>query len=278
MAEVLRDLSAEALVRAEEANLIALTPFNRGWPDAEYHRGDDLCWCFTNIPAVWCNTVFNARLEPERADAAIEMIMARGRARKVPVQWWVRQGNRPVDLGERLKAHGFMHSADAAGMAIDIDTIDDGGKFPEGLSIEKVRDTETLKTWCRITVTGFGLPPFAIASFHRWFTRELKEKRPLQFYLGLWRGHPVATSMSFCAEGVAGLYFIAVVEAARGRGIGTAMTLALLHEARRAGYRAATLQASSMGEPVYKKLGFREYSRIGSYIWLDPAQLMAGGG
>ena len=43
---------------------------------------------------------------------------------------------------------------------------------------------------------------------------------------------------------------------ARGKGIGRAMTALPLIEARRQGYRIATLQASSMGRPIYEKMGF----------------------
>jgi hypothetical protein len=38
------------------------------------------------------------------------------------------------------------------------------------------------------------------------------------------------------------------------------------------GYRAAILLESEMGESVYRRLGFREYCKIGEYSWVDKAE------
>jgi predicted GNAT family acetyltransferase len=52
----------------------------------------------------------------------------------------------------------------------------------------------------------------------------------------------------------------------RGQGIGAAITLAPLLEARRLGYRIGALTASAMGYPVYVRLGFQEMCRIPVYF------------
>jgi predicted acetyltransferase len=93
-------------------------------------------------------------------------------------------------------------------------------------------------------------------------------KQPLKLYLGLLDGKPVATSLYYLGEGIAGIYFVATLSEARNQGIGYAITQKSLLDARELGYRVGILQASSMGKPVYLKLGFKEYSRIGSYSWI----------
>ncbi len=80
---------------------------------------------------------------------------------------------------------------------------------------------------------------------------------------------PVATATMLYASGVAGLYFIFTIDNARRKGIGAAMTLAPLLDAKEAGYRVGVLGASMMGEPVYRRLGFKEYCRIGLYEWME---------
>jgi predicted acetyltransferase len=67
---------------------------------------------------------------------------------------------------------------------------------------------------------------------------------------------------------VAGIFAVATLAEARRRGIGTALTLVPLLEARRRGYRVSTLQATPMGFPVYRRLGFREVCRpIELHLW-----------
>ena len=86
-------------------------------------------------------------------------------------------------------------------------------------------------------------------------------------YLGRLAGEPVATATSFFGSGVAGIYFVCTVERVRQRGIGAAVTLTALQEARDLGYTVGVLGSSEMGYPVYRRLGFEEYCRIELYEW-----------
>ena len=66
----------------------------------------------------------------------------------------------------------------------------------------------------------------------------------------------MAVSSLVMAGDLAGIYAVATLPDARGRGIGTAMTLHAMAEGKRRGAEAAVLQATDMGKPVYEKIGF----------------------
>jgi predicted acetyltransferase len=63
------------------------------------------------------------------------------------------------------------------------------------------------------------------------------------------------------------------VPEARGQGIGAAITLAPLLDARAIGYRIGILQASSLGYGVYRRLGFQDFGKLSVYLWEnDPGE------
>jgi len=52
-----------------------------------------------------------------------------------------------------------------------------------------------------------------------------------------------------------------------GHGIGTAMTYRALQKAKAMGYRIGVMQASDEAVPLYGRLGFQTYFRLGMYVW-----------
>jgi GNAT superfamily N-acetyltransferase len=79
--------------------------------------------------------------------------------------------------------------------------------------------------------------------------------------IALLDGEPAAVGMSYDHDGDCGIYNVTTMEHARGRGIGTALTAHLLHEARDRGCTTSTLQSTPMAERIYARLGFRDLGR-----------------
>ncbi len=268
MSEILQDVSEPALVTAIEANIFSLFPLFRAWSRAEVHEDSELLWTLTNIPFPLFNSVLRAQLAPETADATVEAAIARCKSRNVPMLWWTGPATRPADLGTSLEAHGFVYEGDSPGMAMDLATLNESMPVPPNLSVQLVGDTETLKQWCHVMVLGYEMPDFVeSAMFDSFASIGLGPQQPIQHYLALLNGEPAAVSSLIFGAGVAGIYNVATLPAARRQGVGAAVTLAPLRAARALGYRVATLQSSSMGFNIYGRLGFREYCRLGQYVW-----------
>ncbi|MGS2642676.1 GNAT family N-acetyltransferase [Streptosporangium sp. LJ11] len=80
---------------------------------------------------------------------------------------------------------------------------------------------------------------------------------PITGYLAEESGRPTGTGLGIRAPGVVGVFNIAVVPAARSRGLGRAITETVLLDGVAAGADAAYLHTSAMGRPLYESMGFR---------------------
>jgi ribosomal protein S18 acetylase RimI-like enzyme len=121
-----------------------------------------------------------------------------------------------------------------------------------------------MRIWAHVFTIGYGMPPvWENTIFDVWYTLGLDF--PVRNYLGFLDDKAVCTSTVFYGAGVAGIYDVATLPEARGRGLGTALTLAPLLDARQAGYRIGVLQSSEMGFGVYKRMGFRHLCQIENF-------------
>lgn len=77
---------------------------------------------------------------------------------------------------------------------------------------------------------------------------------------------PVAGAMLLFSHGIAGVYWVGTRPDARGRGYADAVMRVITRYAFEHGARLVVLQASPMGEPVYRRLGFREVTRYPWYL------------
>ncbi len=69
-------------------------------------------------------------------------------------------------------------------------------------------------------------------------------------------GRPAGIAMTIVSHGVAGIYWVGTSDDARGRGLGWAVTAAAVNAGFDMGAEGASLQASPMGESLYRRMGF----------------------
>ena len=267
MSDILKDLSAPALVTAIKANLFEWYRYLGNSPKAELQDSSELTWLLTGISNSFVNGVLRTQLELDNVDVIIEETLAHFKSRNVTrLSWWIEPGTQPTDLGKHLAAHGLTYTDGEPGMAVDLVGLNEDLPTPSGLTIEHVGDTETLRKWAYASIIGFELPETSVDTWFDLFTG-LGFDLPLRNYVGILNREPVATSELFLAAGVAGIYVVATIPEARRQGVGTAITLAPLREARAMGYRIGILHSSSMGLEMYRRLGFQEYCKMSHYVW-----------
>jgi GNAT superfamily N-acetyltransferase len=151
-------------------------------------------------------------------------------------------------------------------MAADLTMIREDLPATDQLKVMCVDDQETLRKWIHIASIGFHVPPEFEDTWHEFFA-ESACASPFRTYLAFLNGRPVATSQLFTSAGVAGIYNVTCLPEARRQGVGTAVVLAPLIEAREMGYRVGILQASSMGYNVYRRIGFQDFGKLSLYLW-----------
>jgi ribosomal protein S18 acetylase RimI-like enzyme len=83
-------------------------------------------------------------------------------------------------------------------------------------------------------------------------------------------GTPVAGAMTVVTHGVAGIYWVGTTPEARGRGLAELCTRAAGNAGFDLGGRVASLQASPMGEPVYRRMGYVEVTRYPYLVQFQP--------
>lgn len=265
---ILRDISTAALIRAIEENgaefLLQMGRAGGG----EEQRDGALQWTIGGSPIDYHNAVVRADLAPDDADAAIMRVIERLQAHGVPGTWHLGPSMRPADLATRLLSQGWSDGGSEVGMAVDLDALPADVPTPEGFTIERVRDAAGLELWRRTLADGFGEGEREANWTAETYARiGMSDDMPWRHYLGLLNDKPVATTSMFMGAGVAGIYFVFTVENARRKGIGAAITLAPLLDARQMGYRVGVLNASAAGESVYRRLGFADYCRVNIYEW-----------
>ncbi|SDM13566.1 GNAT family N-acetyltransferase [Aliiruegeria lutimaris] len=137
----------------------------------------------------------------------------------------------------------------------------------EGMVIATANGPEERREWGRLTIEAFEMEDslgVAMGACEATIPVEHFEDQPrFTAYLD---GEPVAVSSLVITEGLAGVYAVATLPNARKRGLGTAMTLHAMAEGKRRGARMATLQATTMGRPIYEKIGFRKIFDYQNYL------------
>ena len=263
MDDILNDFSERALTTAIETNLLKYYQYLSRSDHVELYDNPKLTRYFTGIPHPALNGMFCKHLSSFNA---IEESLNLFKSRKIPFLCWIGSEAQPADWESQMTACGLVYDNNYPCMAADLQALNEKFTVPVNLIIEPVSDKEILKQWVNSALIGFGIPSNGDNTCFNLFV-DLGFDMPLRNYLGVIDGKPVATSQLFLAAGVAGIFWVTTIPAMRRQGIGMAMTLAPLREARDIGFRISVLHPSDMGRGVYRRLGFEDHGNLSHGIW-----------
>lgn len=264
--EILRDHSKEKVIEAMIQNVLGwnsiLSKNNLVCKIIEF---DDMIRSITGMNHPIFNWIWRVRFSEHSAEERINKSMEYFHERKLPMSWYVTPFSTPSNILTLLTNTGLKVSEKGApAMACNLrdfkeDQLDEALKRTM-INVIKVETEEDLQRWGKVFYEGFDLPSHVGEKFLEML--QLFDQSHMTNYLATLNGEPVAISQVLYHSGVAGIYCVATLHNYRSKGIGTAVTLAPLMDAKQKGYEIAMLESSPKGVNVYKRIGFKEYCRF----------------
>ena len=187
---------------------------------------------------------------------ANEFFAARGRGYSV----WIRDTGEDDDLRGATEAALIGAFADSPQMICRTRLADQ--PLPEGVEIRMVTDLAGVAEYadiCGPAYVSLGSPDETTRSHFNGPTAMLTPD--MHSAIAYLDGAPVSCAQILVSHGIAGVYWVGSLEAARGRGIAEAVTRHVTNLGFDLGATNVQLQASSMGEPIYTRMGYEELHR-----------------
>jgi GNAT superfamily N-acetyltransferase len=257
------EMSDDTLARAVEISHAGTVRLTAHLPWVDYREEADVIRSFSGD--TWPpNAVAFARFQTETVERRVQEILDVHLKAKVACNWVIGPATEPLDLGQILRAQGFNCMIHCAGMACDLARLPAEPALPMDIVVRLVDEPPSLK------------PATTQRRRNRLVGRQLWARlRPRQVwnFCAFHEARPVGETMLLVSDDIAGIYGVEVLESLRGRGIGTALVWAALHEAARQGRAFAVLSATGMGVGIYQRLGFREVGKLSFWKYGKMRQL-----
>lgn len=257
----------------DEKEITAISEvFTRHWsvfgqyPGAELIEEDGTLRYRSAIHCIPYNAVIRTRI-PEETDAerVIAHISKDFRDLALPFMWVVLPQDRPRNLEALLTTSGLERVDAVEGMSLDLAGWH-SSPCPEGVTIQLAEQDEALEDYESLIRAYWSVPDrdrAALAAFNHTLCGPRSPGERLVAYSG---GRPVGKLfLNLSGLPDAGIFGVAVLDEARKRGIGRALTEDAIDRARARGATRIVLHASAMARPLYERLGFLAHCTIPVY-------------
>ena len=259
MAEVDQGRWTAEMGRLADVNLAA-TWASLGRSSDAAVGGSEVCtFVATGIPVAFFNGVYVTQpvADPEGVVRdAIEFMSEHS----VPWLLWVREGvdEGLLDAGRRA---GLRDTGGPPGMVLP--SIPATFSAPDGFEITVVADAAGIETFVDVAARGFEMP---VEVAERLVTSATIADPSMVAVVGSVDGVAVSVALASMTGPTIGIYNVATPAEHRRRGYGEAITWAAIAAGAELGGDHAALQASQLGAPVYRSMGFVD---VGRYVQLE---------
>ncbi|MFB6643674.1 GNAT family N-acetyltransferase [Streptomyces chartreusis] len=212
------------------------------------------------------NGVVWSDLDAAGADAAITEQIAHFSGLGREFEWKLYGHDLPVDLGQRLRAAGFVGQPEETLMIGEVAGLNLDAEPPEGIRILPVTDSAGVDLVAQVHEKAFGTDGSRLR--HQLLARLTADADTVVAVVALAGDTPVSAARMELVPGTrfAGLWGGGTVEGWRGRGIYRAL---VAHRARAAvdrGYRYLQVDAMSSSRPILERLGFEPLTTTTPYV------------
>jgi ribosomal protein S18 acetylase RimI-like enzyme len=204
------------------------------------------------VPIPLFNALVALEDHPDDAAAALAPAMAEVEKLDLPFGVLLRATAAPA-LEAEARRLGLSAVERIPAMVMAAGELRDRGSA--GLRIVRVRESADLDRALTVMAAGFGVPAAVVQPL---FQPAIAELPGISVYLALVEDAPVSTAVSLLGDGGVGIFNVATPPDLRGRGYGAAVTARAAEDGFAAHAKLAWLQASPLGEPVYRRMGFRQ--------------------
>lgn len=183
--------------------------------------------------------------------------------RKLDYVMWARGGEN-LELERYLRENGYEPKREPGSAAMVIYRKLEGRLLADSYREEIVASKKSRDDFARIVAGAFD-KELDLASYM--FSKETTLAGKGLVSRLIYKGDtPVGAAMTVLSGDVAGIYWVGVLEEYRGDGLGAYLVQSSTNAGFDMGASSVILQASEMGEPIYKKLGYDSFKYYRWYI------------
>lgn len=203
-----------------------------------------------------CNRVCNASIPTNEEVAAIKSYFG-----TLPFTWAVDSAD--IQTNALLAQNNLRLAGSFPAMIIDlkkVQTID----CDREITIKEITSIEERLKWVEIVAASFNVSPIELTKFLDLLWTTISPG-VLRLYVAYYNGQAAAASMTIQHGKTITIHWVSTIPEFRNKGLGFAVSHKPLVDAKMHEAEQAVLLASTLGKPVYERIGFEQYALYNMY-------------